>query len=82
MMDFEGDSGLPVVISKSVDTTDALVAAAAILAPALAMRPDLGCRTLGSLVAMADPTVCDDCARAGDCELAQGDPGPVVGEMN
>jgi hypothetical protein len=56
-----GDLYHAVVEPIGVDDSDAFFAAAAILEPLLKRRPEIACRTIGSLVSLADHRTCDDC---------------------
>jgi hypothetical protein len=57
----EDDQCHAVVDAFEVDRSDAFVAAAAILRPILRSRPEIACRSIGSLVALADYRVCENC---------------------
>lgn len=69
-LDYVDEQGFPVVFFQGVDSGDAFSAAAAILRPLLERRPELACRTLGSMVANADFRVCDQCSGEGPCPFA------------
>lgn len=57
------------VYSKGVNATDAFIAVAAILEPIVKQRPEIGCRSIASLIALSDYRVCDACTHDGPCAL-------------
>lgn len=69
-LEYLDDEGLPVVFYKGVDSGDAFAAASAILRPLIQQRPELACRTLGSMIHNADSGVCERCTGEGPCLFA------------